>query len=116
MAKKKPTARKGTKKGEISKSEAIRQYLAKNRKATPTEVKAALAEQKIEVTTGLVSQVKSATKRKRARRKTATPTAKKASSPVVRLDDLLKAKALVESLGSVERAQATLSILAKVRS
>lgn len=109
----KAAARRSKKSG-VNKSEEIRNYLAKHHRATPTQVKAALAEEGIEVTPTLVSQVKSKRRKKRPRR---TQSAKQAGSlPAVRMDDLLADKSFIEKVGSLDRAQSALSVIAKLRS
>ena len=110
----KAAARKSKKKSDVNKSEEIRNYLAKHRKATPIQVKEALAEQGIDVTPALVSQVKSKLRKKRPRRTQPANQAK--ASPVVRMDDLLAAKSFIEKVGSLDKAQSAIGILARLRS
>lgn len=96
-----------------AKSNAIRTYLAANPDAGPSAVVAALKEQGVNATIGLVSNVKhrlSKPKKKRGR-----PSASRRGSTnghaEISLDQLLAAKQMVDSLGGVEVARVALDAL-----
>ncbi len=63
-------------KPEVNKSEAIRNYYKKNKKATAQEVVDALAKQGITVTVGLITNVKSTHNKKQAAKRAAKKAAK----------------------------------------
>jgi hypothetical protein len=101
------------KSGEINKSEAIRQYLATNKNANPLSVVDALAANGVEVSTGLVSQVKSVMRKKR---KLAKLEKQNKNSLSVNMSDLIAAKTFIQKAGSFERAQSALNVLSKLKS
>jgi hypothetical protein len=121
MAKKATTKKKAAPKRKapaekVNKSQAIRDYCEANPDAGPTEVAAELKKQGIQVSTAMVSTVKTlAKKRKKGRgRKKAARGAKPASDKIA-LSSLITAKKMAESLGGIEKAQATLAALAKLQ-
>ncbi len=114
MAKKAAPKKKAPAK-KVNKSRAIRDYCRANPGAGPTETAAALNKQGIQVSTAMVSTVKSTAKKKKGRgRKKAAPGAKPASDKIA-LSSLLAAKKMAEDLGGVEKAQAALAALAKLQ-
>ena len=100
----------------VNKSQAIRDYCGANPKAGPTETAAALNKQGIQVSTAMVSTVKTMAKKKKKGRgkKKAAPGAKPVSDKIA-LSSLLAAKKMAENLGGVEKAQAALAALAKLQ-
>ena len=126
------------KKSGVNKSQAIRDYKSANPNAGPTEIAAGLAEQGLTVTTALVSNVLTTSKKKVKKRlgrppKTTTADAatpkrkgrpkKKGGRPSMassngaepNLDALIAAKKLVDEMGSVSQAKAALDALAKLQ-
>jgi hypothetical protein len=95
----------------VNKAAKIRETFEKlGAKARPKDVIAALAAQKIKVSSAQVSNTKSSMNGH------ATKGRKKAGKPdMIALSDLQAAKRLVESLGSVERAETALAALAKLQ-
>jgi len=93
-----------------TKSQAIRDYLAANKKAKASEVVAALAEKGISVSAPMVYSLK-ARKKMGKRRRTA-----EASGQTVGLSisGLIAAKRLVDSVGGIEPAREALNALAKL--
>ena len=109
-------AKKKTPAAEVNKSQAIRDYVAANPTATPTETAAAMTEQGVDVSAAYVSTVKTQAKKKRKGRrgKKAVVSAQPASDKIA-LSSLIQAKKLAEQLGGVEKAQAVLAALAKLQ-
>jgi hypothetical protein len=102
-------------KKKVNKSQAIRDYAEAHPDAGPTEIAAALKKEKIQVTSALVSTVKTVAKKKKGRgRKKAASGAKPASDKIA-LSSLIQAKKMAESLGGVEKAQTALAALAKLQ-
>ena len=106
-----------------NKSQAIRDYMAENPSATPTDVVNGLGATGITVTTALVSNVKTnmkGKKKKRGRpgrkpgRKPGRPAGTAAKSSDVSFAALMAAKRLTDEMGSVEQAKAALEALAKL--
>ncbi len=97
--------------GKLSKTQAVKNYLAANRKAGPTEVSAALKAQGIDVSTNYVSNIKlkMGIKKKRRKQEAAAPEAAAVGQPAaedqISLAALLEAKKLIEKLGGVQRRQ-----------
>ncbi len=105
-----------------SKSQAIRDYIAANPNAGPTEIYNALTKKGIAVSKGLVAVVKykkpsgakgKAGGRKRGR-KAAARKATKASGGSLSASDLIAAKQLADSLGGVAKAREALELLEKL--
>ena len=92
------------------KSQAVRDYLAANKKAKGPEVVAALAEKGIKVSLPMVYNLKARKRMGKRRRKAEA----KGQAIGFSLDHLLAAKKLVDQVGSVERAQAAVAALAKL--
>jgi hypothetical protein len=109
MAKKKSRTKK------ISKSQAIRDFAAKNPKAGPTEIAAALKRRGFKVTPAYASSIKTMDKRKRRKGGKSASRAGKGGEPSFELAQLLHGKKLVEKLGSTERARAALSALGRLQ-
>lgn len=112
MAKKK-VASKGTKKRTVNKSQAIRDYRAKNPNAGPTEVAKALAASGIKVSPALVSNVTAA-----ATRKTGKKTAKRGRKPVadsVSLSALVEAANFADKVGGADKAHELLKAVEKLQ-
>ena len=102
-------------KKKVNKSRAIRDYCKANPEAGPTETAAALKKQGIQVSTAMVSTVKTQAKKKKGRgRKKAARGAKPASDKIA-LSSLIQAKKMAESLGGIEKAQTALAALAKLQ-
>ena len=111
----------------ISRSQSIRNYLAKHRSATPKEIVAGLAENGIEVSIGLVSNIKYskrqtgkkkvikkrvAIKKKAGAKKAA---ARKRTTVSFTATDLFEAKKLSDYLGGIEKARKALDTLENLR-
>ena len=93
-----------------TKSQAIRDYLAANKKAKASEVVAALAAKGIAVSAPMVYSLKARKKMGKRRRKA------EASGQTVGLSisGLLAAKRLVDAVGGIEPAREALNALAKL--
>jgi hypothetical protein len=103
--------------GKVSKTQAVKDYLATHRKATPKEISAALKEQGIDVPPTYVSGIKTSLKKK-GRRKAEDSETAAAKKPVaedkISMSALLEAKKLAEKLGGVEKAKRAISALAQL--
>jgi hypothetical protein len=101
---------------EVNKSQAIRDYLKKNKKAMPLDVVAALKEQGIEVTAGMVSNVKlRMSKGKPGRRKTRTvevKAAKKGRPKKAKLERGGKAQAIRDTFEVVGKDARPVDVIA----
>ena len=114
--KKKAAPKKRVPKQKVNKSQAIRDYCEANPDAGPTETAAALKKQGIQVSTAMVSTVKTQAKKKRGRgRKKAARGAKKATGDKIALSSLIQAKKMVEQMGGLDKAQSALAALAKLQ-
>ncbi len=117
---------KKTASGGVNKSQAIRDYLSEKPGATASEICPALKEKGIEVTPGLVSQVKSTIGDKKPKTRKTTKkkktSAKKTSSPktsrstgskaaAISGSELMDAKKLADELGGISRARQALDLL-----
>jgi hypothetical protein len=98
----------------INKSQAIRDYLAKNPSATPSVIQEALAKKGLTVGASLISQVKYKPASKGRRKKRGRPARASASSRRIGLAQLVEAKALADKMGGVARARQALDMLAKL--
>lgn len=100
-----------------AKSEAIRTYLAANPDAGPTAVVAALKEQGIKATIGLVSNIKFrlANPTGKRSRPAAGRRGNKTGRTELTADQLLAAKRMADELGGVEAARAALDALAALQ-
>lgn len=111
-----PVAEAGT----LSKTQAVKNYLAANRKAGPKEVSEALQAQGIDVSTNYVSTIKSQMGRKKKGKKqkaaapAATPAEPAAPADQISLSALLEAKKLIEKLGGVDAAKRAILALAQL--
>jgi hypothetical protein len=94
----------------VNKAAAIRAEFEKNPEARPKDVVAALLAKKIKVAPAQVSNIRSGLngKTKKLGRKA------KSSNGHIALADLIAAKKLVESLGSIEKATNAIAALAKL--
>jgi hypothetical protein len=93
-----------------AKSQAIRDYLASNKRAKASEVVSALAEKGITVTRAAVYNLRARKRMGRRRRKA------EASGQVVGLsiDHLIAAKKLVDTVGGIQQARGAIDALAKL--
>ena len=108
------------KKNRVNKSQAIRDYYAANPEAKPLEVAAAMKSKGIVVTAQFVSTIKSTSKKKSTRGKSAKRSVGAPRGPrkatlkaagAISLDSLIKAKQLVDEMGGVEEAREALLAL-----
>jgi hypothetical protein len=101
--------------GTVNKTQAVKDYLASNPGAGPTEISAALKAQGIEVSANYAAGIKSSMKAKKRRKKAASQVAPQAEGPTVddsiSLEALRKAKLLVRELGGVNQAKQALKAL-----
>jgi hypothetical protein len=98
-------------KSAVNRSQAIRDYLAKNGGASSGEIKEALAKKGIEASDSLISAVKYKKpkgKRRRGRRAAA-------SVDGISVDSLVVAKQLVERAGSAEAAVQAIGVLRRLQ-
>jgi len=109
----------------LSKTQAVKNYLAANPEAGPTEISAALKAQGIDVSTNYVSNIKlkmgfkkKRRKKKAAKAEAATPEAAAAGPAAaedqISLAALLEAKKLIEKLGGVDAAKRAILALAQL--
>ena len=100
-------------KRKLNKSQAIRDYLAKNPNANPKAIQAGLKAKGIAVSESLASAVKYS-KKKGAGRPIARRPARAASAArksVLRAEDLLEAKKFVDRVGGVGAARRAIEVL-----
>lgn len=113
--------------GEVSKSQAIRDYKKANPSQKPKQIAQELGKKGISVTPGFVSTILSTSKRSKGTKRRGRPagstrrTAKKAgatrrtkstaSDAATQYSDLLAMKATVKELGGIENARAALAAL-----
>jgi hypothetical protein len=97
----------------ISKSDAIREVLAKQPGATVNEIAAALKSRRVKASVALISKIKYGQKPAKRGGKRGRPTAN-GSMHTVSLEHLLAAKHLAEKLGGVEAAREALASFAKL--
>ena len=118
MAKKKAaaSAAPAAAKPEVNKSQAIREYLKANRKATPKAVVEGLKAQGVDISAQMVSNVKSYdAKHKRGKKRAAGgKAASNGQAEIVSLNALIDAKKLIDKVGSIEKVKAALATLAKL--
>jgi len=105
-------------KRKINRSQAIRDYLAKNAGASVGEIKEALAKKGIDASDSLISAVKYKKARRKGRSKgkrgrRAGPRA--ASVAGVSVETLVAAKQLVDRVGGVEAAVQAIGVLRKLQ-
>ena len=102
----------------VNKSQAIRDYLAANPQATPNEIVAALKQQGIKVSQGLVSNVKYSKPRAGGKKRRGRPPGRgraTAANGALTASDLIEAKRVVEQLGGIEQARQALATLEELR-
>ncbi len=97
------------KKRRVNKSQAVREYLKTNRKATNSEVADALAKKGIRLTPHYVAIVKSQSKRRRRAVK------KVVAKRGVSIPEIKAALALLKATGSVDAAGAALAAAQEIR-
>lgn len=103
------------KSGGPSKSQAIRTYMQDNSGASTSEIVAALAGQGIEVTPGLVSNIKyTSSKKKPGGRKGKVGRPPRSADDAVSVSALIEAKKLVNQVGSLELARKALDTLQRL--
>jgi hypothetical protein len=101
--------------GGVNKSEEIRTFLRENQGAATGDVVTALAARGIEVSAGLVSNIKyTSSKKKPGRRKKGGP-GRPPAQESVSISALLGAKKLVNEVGSVDAARKALDSLEKAQ-
>ncbi len=103
-------------KTQVNKTQLIKDALAKNPKASPSEIAEGL--KKHGISAQYVSTVKSSLKPKKPTKTAKKTVAKKKvakKSDKVSLGDLVKASRLAEELGGVDKAQEMLNALAKLK-
>ena len=116
MAKRKRTSSSGT----ISKSQAVRDYLAAHPDAKPKEIAPALsAAYGITITPPMISMIKSKTKAQGRQRARGNPPRKQRSvrrpaAGAITIEELLLFKKSVDALGGVIRARRALDVLAEL--
>jgi len=93
-----------------AKSQAIRDYLATNKKAKASEVVAALAEKGTTVSTAMVYSLKARNKMGKRRRKAEA----NGQSVGLSITGLVAAKKLVDTVGGIEQAREAINALAKL--
>jgi hypothetical protein len=101
--------------GDVNKSEKIREYYGQHKRAKPAEVVAALGEQGISVTSQLVSNTRSRMGVRRKKRRKATNRRVGRPRAANSYQALFEAKAFVAKAGSVDKARAALDALAKLQ-
>ncbi|MGD9647467.1 MAG: hypothetical protein AB7U73_17265 [Pirellulales bacterium] len=103
-------------KRKVNKSAAIRESIEKlgGQDAKPQAVVEALAGQGLKVSTGLVSNIKHAMKKKGKKRGRVAGKAS-GNGAAISLHDLIAAKKLVEQVGSVDAAASAVAALAKLQ-
>jgi len=106
---------------DVNKSKEIRDYAKAHRRAKPKAISEELTKQGIEVTPGFVSSILSADRAKkkkggrRAPRAAATVGVSSRRSTEPSVSDLMKAKALADQLGGVDKAKSVLDTLSQLR-
>ena len=102
------------KSGGTSKSHAIRTFMEQNAGASTSEIVAGLAGQGIDVTPGLVSNIKYTTSKKKPGRKGKVGRPPRSSDDSVSVSALIEAKKLVNQVGSLELARRALDTLQRL--
>ena len=103
------------KKAGVNKSQAIRDHLEEQPDDGPKAVVAALGKKKIEVTEGLVNNVKYALSGKKKRRKKKAATTQPTVSDKISISTLVQAKKMADQLGGIEKAKTALAALTKLQ-
>src|SRR5688572_29829259 len=101
-------------KRKINRSQAIRDYLAKNAGASVSEIKEALAKKGIKASDGLINAVKYRKSAGKGKKKRGRP-AGGASVAGISVDSLVAAKQLVEQAGSAEAAVQAIGVLRRLQ-
>jgi hypothetical protein len=104
--------------GGVNKSQAIRDYLARDPAATPKVIIAGLAKQGISVSDGLVSVVKYAPDRrklKRGGRRQSNGRARRQPRGSLSVENLVATKKLADRLGGLREVREALDTLEKLR-
>ena len=117
MAKKTTKTTKKTASG-VNKSQAIRDYLAKNPQSSPKTIVEDLKDQGVEVSLGLASAVKYGSGKKTARKKKAGRRGRPASRSTVgslTMEQLLVTRELADRLGGTDHVRQALEVLEKLR-
>jgi hypothetical protein len=120
MSKSPARNRKPRKNRSTNKSAAVRDYLAQNRVAGPTEVAAALTKQGVKITPAYVSTIKGLLKKAGSNGKAlgtkrrGRPARQHSAEDAVSLSSLLEARRFAESVGGVEKASALLQSLSRL--
>lgn len=104
-----------TTKTKVNRSQAIRDYLAKNSKARPAEIKESLAKEGIKVSDGLINAVKYKKPKGKRGKKRGRPAGSRvtttATTATISIKTLIAAKKMVEELGGIEKAIAAIEVL-----
>ena len=95
--------------------QAIRDYLAKKPKATPTEVSDALKGTGVDVSVGLVSKVKYTKNKPNKKGSVNTVAARRLAPASLSVADLLEVKKLADQLGSLKTMRQALDTLEQLR-
>jgi hypothetical protein len=104
----------------ISKSQAVRDYLAEHPRAKPKEIRPAVkAAHGLDISPQMISMIKSKSRRRRGRRGTAAAEVRAAgrvrtNASRITVEDLVSAKKLAGQLGGISRAQELLAALARL--
>ena len=101
------------KKKKVNRSQAIRDFLAKDPGAMPKAIKAGLAKRGIEVSNSLVNAVKYGQPKKGPGKRGRKPGPRSVAGETS-FDALLGAKSLADKLGGVRRAQQALNMLGRL--
>lgn len=103
-----------TPKAKTNRSQAIRDYLAKNAMASANEIKEALAKEGIKVSDSLISAVKyKKPKGKRGKKRGRSPSAA-SNGAAISIDSLVAAKKMVDQLGGLAAAEKLLAALRRL--
>lgn len=103
-----------TPKAKTNRSQAIRDYLAKNAKASANEIKEALAKEGIKVSDSLISAVKYKKPKGKRGKKRGRPAGAASNGGAISIDSLLAAKKMVDQLGGLAAAEKLLAVLRKL--
>lgn len=106
-------------KRKVNKSEAVRNYMAKNPNVGPSAVSEALSKRGVKVTPQQVSTIKNnaknSAKRKTARGRKPSVMTIGAENGVLQVKDLMSAKVFADSVGGLEKAKGLLAALEELR-
>jgi len=101
-------------KAKVNRSQAIRDYLAKNAKASANEIKEALAKEGIQVSDSLISAVKYKKPKGKRGKKRGRPAGAASNGAAISIDSLVAAKKMVDQLGGIEAAEKAIAVLKKL--